>query len=115
MNDPEVKEEWSMIRLRVLLLTGIAVACLLLLGDGPTFSQETKAGDLDEKARKLIGTYQYSVDNLMGITTIGHEKGKWSISGIFKDRGKPVGAFEGMEVQYEDGVLTYKQKYLTKP
>src|SRR5688500_400562 len=98
------------------ILTAISLLSLLLCLEGLSgFSQEKKEAEEDEKAKKLIGTFQYPLDTMVGFTRIAREKDVWTVAGMFKKKDKTVGAFEGTKVQYRDGVLTFRQKYVTRP
>ncbi|MCI0379131.1 MAG: hypothetical protein L0215_16105 [Gemmataceae bacterium] len=93
----------------VLLLAGVFV-----WSSAPA-AQDKEAGELDATAKKLVGAFQFKVDGFVAVYSIHFENDKWKVSGVFKEKMKDVGAFEGTDVEYKDGVLTFKQKYIVKP
>jgi len=93
---------------------GLALLVLALANQRALVQDKTDAA-LDPAAKKLIGTFNYKVDGLVATCTITCEDGKWAVSAIFKEKGRNVGAYEGAEVAYKEGALTFQQKYLVKP
>jgi hypothetical protein len=94
------------------LMVTKAALVLGLLATGGAGAQETS---LDATAKKFIGAFQYKIELLVATCTISHEDGKWAVSGVFKEKGRNIGAFEGTDVEYQSGTLTFKQTYLVKP
>jgi hypothetical protein len=81
----------------------------------PAGSSEPKT-DLDPAGQKLVGTLAALVDRtFLTVLTVSYEQGAWSVSGLFKENGKDIGGFEGADVQYAKGVLTFKQQFFRKP
>jgi hypothetical protein len=80
----------------------------------PAPMPEPKA-ELDPAGEKLLGTFAARVDRMFSVFTIGYEMGVWNVSGLFKENGRDVGGFEGTDIRYEKGVLTFKQKFFLKP
>jgi len=71
--------------------------------------------DLDPIAEKLVGSFAAKVDAMTSLFTISYEAEGWKVSGLFKERGRDVGGFEGEAIHYDKGVLTFKQKFFLKP
>ncbi|MCI0638354.1 MAG: hypothetical protein L0Y72_12960 [Gemmataceae bacterium] len=92
----------------------LLLAAVLVSSQSPA-AQDKPAGELDATAKKLLGAFQFKVDGFVAIYSIQYESDKWKVSGVFKEKMKDVGAFEGTDVEYKDGVLTFKQKYIVKP
>lgn len=80
----------------------------------PVPPSESKA-DLDPTRQKLLGTFAARVDRMFTVLAVNYEQGVWTVSGLFKENGRDVGGFEGADIQYEKGVLTFKQKFFLKP
>lgn len=71
--------------------------------------------ELDATGEKLLGTFSAKVDVMMSLFTITYDGDGWKVSGLFKERGRDVGGFEGTDIRYDKGVLSFKQKFFLKP
>jgi hypothetical protein len=77
--------------------------------------QKAPLPELDAIAEKFVGTFSAKVDMMTSLFTISYEADGWKVSGLFKERGRDIGGFDGQDIRYEKGVLTFKQKFFLKP
>jgi uncharacterized protein (TIGR03067 family) len=68
-----------------------------------------------EDGSDLVGTWSGTAGGFKELWTIQQDKGAWSVSGVFKSGEAVVGAFRGVDVQYNNGTLTFRQDYIRKP
>ena len=68
-------------------------------------------------ADQFVGTWEGTseVGGFKEIWTIKMEKNKLSIAGKFQKDGQDAGAFQGTNVKFANGALTFTQKYQQKP
>jgi hypothetical protein len=78
----------------------------------PLAGSALRAADGDE----IVGVWHTEADGLREVWHIKTEDGKWAVSGDYYDKkNKHVGHYDGKDVQYADGKLTFVQHWTKKP
>src|SRR5205814_4107587 len=81
---PLVNRETTMNRCRIGIVSVGLALLVVLLGTRPALVKDKTDGKLDPAAKKLIGTFNYKVEQLVATCIITCDDGKWAVSAIFK-------------------------------
>jgi uncharacterized protein (TIGR03067 family) len=83
---------------------------LVLVG----WSAPTRGAD---PAKDIVGTWEgrSGAGGFTEVWTIEHDKGAWTVRGVFKKGDDEVGSFTGKNPRFAGGALTFVQEYVKKP
>jgi hypothetical protein len=77
------------------------------------FALSVRGADPEEK---MVGTWAHTTGGkTKEFLTVKLEKGKWSVSGVYKNDDKEVGSYNGTACSLNGGTLTFTKSFVKRP